>query len=491
MGVHKWLIISVLLGGVNAQLFAETNYYGIGESGNNSSKNEETIVESQWPKTMVSGTLPVLYVNTEGGVPILDKVTDIPAGLWIEIPEKCSSKEFELGSVESPVALEIRGRGNSSWLQDKKPYKIKFEKKTEILGMPKHKHFALLPAQVSPVLGMELARQVGLGWAPRCEQVEFVLNDEYLGIYSLFESVKIDSNRLDIFEQEDLCEDEEIIPYGWLVEIDNYEDEYQFVIDEPGRTRMMVTYKTPEELSEKQYQWLYNEFSEIYDVIYSENPADREHWADYIDAKSMAQYFLVREILEDYDGFCGSMYMYRDNEGENSIWKMGPMWDPTFNAWTETNDWTMNHLPSFATWKILPEIFHTEAFANAFLEVWNEFYPSKMEHIKNYIVRFGEKCAEADIADTVRWPNKNAVISGPSENYLFGCMERKAKWIDANKVIEVNPSGIDSILKDKRVASVETFTLLGSRIENPSAGIYVRLTTYEDGSVSSEKIILK
>lgn len=339
--VYEYLLFGAIMlsGGKSTVLASDNNII-----------NEDTIIDemgsengsddSEWPSSMVSGTLPVLFINTEAQAPIVDKVTPIPAGLWIEIPENCSEEDFALGSSDEPVSLTIRGRGNSSWLADKKPYKIKFDKKTEILGMPKHKHFALLPAQVTPVLGMELARQVGLGWASRSQPVEVVLNDEYLGLYNLFESVKIDSNRLDIFEQDDLCEDDELIPYGWLVEIDNYNDECQIVLDEPGRTTMKVTYHTPEELSDKQEQWLIDEFSKINDVINSEDYAVREHWADYIDANSMAQYFIVREIVEDYDGFNGSMYMYRDNEGDASRWKMGPMWDVTFNAWNEPVDWT-------------------------------------------------------------------------------------------------------------------------------------------------------
>lgn len=480
-------------GGGKTPAFAADNSHVVESTIIDEIDSEDNTKDSQWPSSMVSGTLPVLFINTEEHAPIVDKVTPIPAGLWIEIPENCSDAGFALGSSDAPVSLTIRGRGNSSWLADKKPYKIKFDKKTEILGMPKHKHFALLPAQVSPVLGMEIARQLELGWAPRNEQVEVILNDEYIGLYSLFESVKIDSNRLDIFGQDDLCEDDEIIPFGWLVEIDNYTDECQIVYDIPDRTLMRVTYHQPEDLSEKQKQWLIDNIWEINDIIYSVNFDEKNRWADYIDARSMAKYFVVREIMEDVDGFNGSMYMYRDNEGDNTRWKMGPLWDPTFNAWNAPEDWTMNRLPSFSTWKILPQIFNTPIFSKTFQEVWDEFYPSKMEFIKDCLLAFGKKCAEADIADTKRWPNKKAFISEGSEKFLYNCLERKAKWIDQNKKIPVDDSvaGIDNVLHEDDIISVEFYSILGYKVINPDSGVYIRLTTFADGSVASEKIIVK
>ena len=40
--------------------------------------------------------------------------------------------------------MQIRGRGNSSWEYPKKPYKIKFDSRTSLLGMAKAKDYVLL-----------------------------------------------------------------------------------------------------------------------------------------------------------------------------------------------------------------------------------------------------------------------------------------------------------------------------------------------------------
>lgn len=90
---------------------------------------------------MASGTLPVIYIDTEGGMEIVDKVTPVPAEFYID---PTTSGQEAVGSAESPVELTIRGRGNYTWQQVKKPYKLKFDKKISLFGLPKSKHYALL-----------------------------------------------------------------------------------------------------------------------------------------------------------------------------------------------------------------------------------------------------------------------------------------------------------------------------------------------------------
>lgn len=100
--------------------------------------------DSDFPASMASGTLPVVYINTENEAPVVDKVTMIPAVLRIAMP----ASEGDDQTVDSEeLTLKIRGRGNVSWQQEKKPYKLKFDSKESLLGMPGSKHYALLPQQ--------------------------------------------------------------------------------------------------------------------------------------------------------------------------------------------------------------------------------------------------------------------------------------------------------------------------------------------------------
>lgn len=198
-----------------------------------------------------SGTLPVLHINTENGTPVDQREVYIPGEYWFDADGFEGYKSS--GTEDSPLALEIRGRGNSTWtLFDKKPYKIKLGKKAVLIdGTEKNKHYALLhnigtlPAYFSHALGFEIGLHLVKGWTPSIMPVEVVLNGQYIGIYFLTESVRIDKGRVDIEEQPEGNTDLETIDGGYLVEIDNYFDENQLVLQETPTVQLLLTVKTP------------------------------------------------------------------------------------------------------------------------------------------------------------------------------------------------------------------------------------------------------
>lgn len=83
----------------------------------------------------ISGTLPVLYIETKNHEPIVSKETYLNAVYHLD-PMGVEGVEA-LGSETDPLPMQIRGRGHSSWKGVKKPYKIKLGKKTAIMGMSK------------------------------------------------------------------------------------------------------------------------------------------------------------------------------------------------------------------------------------------------------------------------------------------------------------------------------------------------------------------
>lgn len=382
---------------------------------------------SEWPATMASGTLPVVYVDTENAAPIVDKETKIRATLYITVPDGSDSEP--LGSADSPVELTIKGRGNSTWLMAKKPYKIKFESKQQVLGMPKHKHFALLPLLGGPIswiaanAGMELGRLSGMPWAPRMEACELVLNGRYDGLYFITESIKIDKNRLDIFEQDDLCDDPELIKGGWLVEIDNYDDPCQIVVRENDKQNLRVTYHTPEELTEAQRDYLTEQFTLMNEAIHS-----GDKLSEYLDVSSIARYFIVREILHDTDGYNGSFYLFKDL-GDDAKWNFGPLWDIVYGG--EMTDWTMNDHPDYSAIHWIPEITRTEAFSQALHCEWNALMP-KIATLYPFINNLTERCAEAEKVDYRRWgrgSEPTTVVNGYS---LIMGIKHNIEWIENN-----------------------------------------------------------
>lgn len=106
---------------------------------------------------------------------------------------------------------EIKIRGNSTAGLAKRPFKVKLESKTDILGFGKSKHWVLLANGIDVSLLRNkllqgLAGDLGLDYM-ESELITLVYNGEYQGVYELSEHVRIGSTRVDIFDWEDLAED--------------------------------------------------------------------------------------------------------------------------------------------------------------------------------------------------------------------------------------------------------------------------------------------
>lgn len=116
--------------------------------------------------------------------------------------------------------MKIRLRGNSSSTGVKKPYKIKLNKKTDLLfrGISKYKDNDWVLQRVShrylakAFTGLKIGELVGLGWEPKWEYVNVVLNGKYKGDYLLLESVEREKGRVDIDKTGYLIEDD---AYWW------------------------------------------------------------------------------------------------------------------------------------------------------------------------------------------------------------------------------------------------------------------------------------
>lgn len=395
-----------------------------------------------WPASMASGTLPIVYVDTDGKAPIEDKVTLVPAAMYITVPDNCDYPP--LANKDNQIRLTIRGRGNQSWTLDKKPYKIKFDTKTEVFGMPKNKHFALIPfvsgyyTWLASFAGYELGRMMGMAWVPRMQPCELVLNGSYEGMYFFMETVKVGKHRVDIFEQPDLCEDPKTIDGGWLVEIDNWIDENQIVIQEAPSKKLRVTHKAPEELNHMQESYLRQQFEFINRLIY-----ESDHAAITLDFSSLARYVIVRELLHDPDAYTGSFFFHKDLD-KNAKWICGPLWDLSCGG--KKNDWIMNDHPANQQVHWITPLFSNRDFCLALNEEWQQLM-EKIDDIYPYIIEKGELCQYADAANHARWPDS----SGNTHDKIYSfvhILKDNVQWISEHlpEVDDVKP---DSAQSDK------------------------------------------
>ena len=150
---------------------------------------EEPSVE----ELLADNKLPVVYIsideNAEGYGTIeemnssLDHTSECTGTVKIDVPEGYKGDYCdEILADTDELQLEyIRGRGHTTWMENKKPYKFKLDKKADLLGMGKNKHWTLLANAFDETLLRNkltyyMGEQLGLAYTPKSMAVDVVMN---------------------------------------------------------------------------------------------------------------------------------------------------------------------------------------------------------------------------------------------------------------------------------------------------------------------------
>ena len=269
--------------------------------------------------------LPVVTVATTGAAPIVSK-TDYLTGT------------IAVGNTAA-VSTSIRGRGNTTWMRPKKPYRIKLDTAASLLGMPSSKHWALLanymdPSMIRNTVTFHIGQLCsGLAWTPHLKPVDVVLNGTYQGHYVLSEIVKAEPARVSVSVSN--AGTGLALTGAYLLEIDNAyygdnpnwfvtsHDGLHIILDDPDGTNgtygaAQVTYITA---------WI-NNFETI---LYGEDWLDpTTGYAPLIDRNSFIDWYLVNELVAGEDSaFATSCKCYKTHDATGVPGKlyMGPLWD--------------------------------------------------------------------------------------------------------------------------------------------------------------------
>ena len=181
-------------------------------------------------KETTSYKLPIIYVTTFDTEEVLQKEY---YDCYVEM-FNCDGFEF------SGKKAGIKVRGNSTSEGSSKPYRIKFEKKQNMLGLhegKKYKSWVLLNTNSGmDYVGFNLARKIYESstdfkyYASDCTFVHVYINNEYKGMRLLCEQSQTGKDRVDITE---LAEnDSTTTKTGYFLELDNYA--WRSSIDEPA-----------------------------------------------------------------------------------------------------------------------------------------------------------------------------------------------------------------------------------------------------------------
>ncbi len=375
-----------------------------------------------------SGSLPIMYVETDVPASQIDRETYV-AGRY-RLDSNGADGIESIGSSEAMLPLQIRGRGNWSWVgYDKKPWRLLLSSPASLCGLKSNDYFGLFAHADDNLgfmrnqLGFELGRRLNVGWTPTQSPVELYFNGEYQGLYFCTELVKADPDRVNIFPQASDSSDD--VTGGWLVEIDNYDTDPHITLTEGNGQKIIFSHKTPLSLSTEQEAFLRSQMQAIDDAIYA-NDKSVAGWADYIDMDRLARFYIVHELMDNTESFHGSCFLHRER-GEDFKWMFGPVWDFGSSYFRGSGKFIWQDANYTLTW--IAEIYKFPAFQEKVREVWKEFCENSYDGLDRFIDDWAATISDAAKYDFKRWPeygNNDIAANATKVKYMLG---NKAKWL--------------------------------------------------------------
>ena len=320
-------------------------------------------------------TIPTVYLHINGGQEEVDKMNasddhsyHCTGTMDIEVPDGFSyvDSDATLSTVRG-LGIDIRGRGNSTWNSVKKPYKIKLDEKSEILGMGENKHWALIanafdPSMMRNRITYWLGKQLGMEFTPSGYPVDVFMEGEYYGSYLLCETIRVGSNRVDIHELEEDITSGRKLTGGYLLQfLQDFGSVSAFTTRKGANYQNQNPNFDPDDggyENDAQKNYIRGYVQEAEDAMYEgETPDENDasgyralNYRDYIDIDSASLYWLFQEFSKNTDAFnTGSSYFYktRDKDGQPGKIFWGPLWDFDF-AW-DNNDTYEGDSETFST----------------------------------------------------------------------------------------------------------------------------------------------
>lgn len=262
-----------------------------------------------------------LLIRTDSGAMVVEKRTYLDASLWFA----SLGTDFAQGEE---IRTRVRGRGNSTWRGEKKPYRLKLDAAAELLGMTGSRNWALLAnhfdkTMLRNALGFCIAETLGMPHTPESRFLELTMNEEYLGLYQL-------TNKT--YEVQNLAETlppvaDDMARFGiedsFVLEIDARLNPEK---DDGFRSSVLeIPYKFRTDTDSSQIRRVGSWFDGLEVLVADgDNPERLSEVAALVDLSSLVDLYVAHEFMRNADGFWSSTYLYR-LPGEPV--SFGPVWD--------------------------------------------------------------------------------------------------------------------------------------------------------------------
>lgn len=440
--------------------------------------------------------IPTVAFNTPGMAQITSKSDKHPGSQIFVI--------YDDGTKLLEKTGQMKGRGNASWNMPKKPFQIKFEKKTQILpdAPAKAKKWTLINNYGDKTLmrnkvAFDMSREAGLAYTPYCRFVDVIYNGEYEGCYQLCDQVEVNPGRVELTEMEPTDIAGDALSGGYFLEVDGYADqEASWFMSNHG---IPVTIKSPDEddIVSQQSAYIKNHFQKLENALWASYFTNPERgYRKYLDLESFLRYVIVCELDGNTDTFW-STYMSKDRGSDRFV--VGPIWDVDLGFDNDNRTYPVNTINDFiyatkgstagGMKDFADRIIKNDADARAQLTlIWSRLRQHgnyNATYFNDLVDTYANEINASQRLNFVRWPilseyvHQNPRVLGSFEaevNAMKQYITARFKKLDQLiGVVDVPGDAIDDIEADDTFTPEAYYTLDGILLPaRPSTpGIYI------------------
>ncbi len=428
-------------------------------------------------------TIPLLSITTVNGeIPTFDYVS-APQGCIgasitnaTKVPNRtvitlAGDTLYDSGSyIKNISGATIKIRGNTSAYNRKRPYKLKLQKKADLLCRTDttidysdddwiliHTKENLLKTEI----GFMFNKLLNLQWTPSCRYVNVLLNGEYKGIYLLSESVERNADcRINVDKNS-----------GFLFEYDPYWWNEDFYIK--SRFYLNWTFKYPDSKDLTLAQTDYFERT----INLMEKSLRDGTYPEYIDVASFASWCLAHDFLGTEDGGGSNVYLTKFDSTSQTKIKMGCLWD--FDAIGRRADkWATVHSWDGSFFYLLFNSINPD-FVNNYIRLWEEQGDYIHSELSNWFDQYENSALAHSLEKYLTYDTQVSHINYETINEQIDIMRN---WFDTRHI------WLDDAVEDLKIKSNITlqesnksnnnqsilYDMSGRQVVQPSKGIYIK-----------------
>ena len=370
-----------------------------------------------------NSNLPIVIINTDGNVPILDNprvlanMKIIYRGQGIR---NYVSDQNIAGYLNYNGRIDIEIRGSSSQVTDKKQYGFTTRmadnitnNNVSLLGMPSENDWILNgmvfdPARMRDYLCYNLSRQIG-EYASRTAYCEVIINGDYRGLYLLQEKIKADKDRVNVIKigTGDIYTPE--VTGGYITKADKLTggDIPAWTMSQwyGGSVDYIHELPKPENVTPEQNDYIKSQFDNLANAAIYHNVSLIDGISSVIDVPSFIDHMIISELSSNADAYQFSTYFHKDRNGKL---RAGPIWDNDLTYgndlffWgldrSKTNIWQFSNGDNDGS-RFWRDLFNTSKFQCYLSKRWNKLIspgqPLNLNSLNNFIDQKAATITEA------------------------------------------------------------------------------------------------